>query len=181
MNAKPAALASNRRRQAGAALVVVLILLLLMTLLGLASLRGTLLEERMGANALDRSLAFQAAEAALREGEARLTAAPAPVFPAAGCVAGLCAAPVQVAGVPDRWLNPAFAGWFNAAVNLGASAAIQPQYFIESLGNAINTPGCELALPGEEDPQCYSPRFRVTARSTAAGRSQIILQSNFAP
>ena len=179
MNAKPAALASNRRRQAGAALVVVLILLLLMTLLGLASLRGTLLEERMGANALDRSLAFQAAEAALREGEARLTAAPAPVFPAAGCVAGLCAAPVPVAGVPDRWLDPAFAGWTNAVVNLGASAAIQPQYFIESLGNAVNTPGCDEGDP--PDPQCFSPRFRVTARSTAAGRSQIILQSNFAP
>ena len=52
-------------RQRGASLVVVLILLLVMTLLGLAVLRGTLLEERMSANLLDRSQNFQAAEAAL--------------------------------------------------------------------------------------------------------------------
>src|SRR5690606_30502218 len=56
-------------RQRGASLVVVLILLLVMTLLGLAVLRGTLLEERMSANMFDRSLAFQQAESALREAE----------------------------------------------------------------------------------------------------------------
>ena len=60
---------SRRSRQRGVALVVVLILLLVATLLALANVRNTLLEERMGASVLDRSLAFQAAEAALREGE----------------------------------------------------------------------------------------------------------------
>lgn len=158
----------------GAALVVVLILLLLMTLLGLASLRGTLLEERMGANTLDRSLAFQAAEAALRQAETLLRGLPA--FPAAGCAAGLCAAPIG--GAPDRWTDPAFNGWINAAVIPGA-AVVQPQYFIERLGNGPNTPGCDEVL--NPDPQCFSPRFRISTRSVAAGRSQIILQSNFAP
>ena len=57
------------RHQRGASLVVVLILLLVMTLLGLAILRGTLLEERMTANLYDRSLAFQSAEGALRDAE----------------------------------------------------------------------------------------------------------------
>ncbi|MGE3106596.1 MAG: PilX N-terminal domain-containing pilus assembly protein [Lysobacterales bacterium] len=161
--------------QRGAALVVVLILLLLMTLLGLASLRGTLLEERMGANSLDRSLGFQAAEAALRQAETALRALP--VFPPAGCVAGLCAAPVG--GAPDRWTDPTFNGWVNAAVIPGA-AVVQPQFFVESLGNGPNTPGCDEG--GEDtDPKCFSPRFRISARSVAAGRGQIILQSNFAP
>ena len=59
------ALPASPVRQRGASLVVVLILLLVMTLLGLAVLRGTLLEERMSANLLDRSQNFQAAEAAL--------------------------------------------------------------------------------------------------------------------
>ena len=59
-------------QERGAALIVVLILLLVMTLLGLASLRGTLMEERMSANMYDRSIGFQAAEAALREAETRL-------------------------------------------------------------------------------------------------------------
>ena len=57
------------RQQRGVALIVVLILLLIMTLLGLASLRGTLMEERMTSSLYDRSLSFQAAEAALRQGE----------------------------------------------------------------------------------------------------------------
>ena len=62
------------RRQTGASLVVVLILLLVMTLLGLAVLRGTLLEERMSANLLDRNQNFQAAEAALRQAEGMIVA-----------------------------------------------------------------------------------------------------------
>ncbi|WP_031327456.1 PilX N-terminal domain-containing pilus assembly protein, partial [Xanthomonas phaseoli] len=61
---------SRPLRQKGVSLVVVLILLLIMTLLGLAVLRSTVLEERMSANLVDRNLSFQAAEAALREGEA---------------------------------------------------------------------------------------------------------------
>ena len=52
--------------QRGASLVVVLILLLVMTLLGLAVLRTTLLDERMSANLRDRSLALQALVASLR-------------------------------------------------------------------------------------------------------------------
>ncbi|GAB2522278.1 pilus assembly PilX family protein [Lysobacter humi (ex Lee et al. 2017)] len=69
---------TDRRRQRpaprvaherGAALVVVLLLLLVVTLLGLAGIRGALLQERMAANAVARSYAFQAAEAVLREAE----------------------------------------------------------------------------------------------------------------
>lgn len=56
-------------KQTGISLIVVLLLLLVMTLLGLAVLRSTLMEERMSANMYDRSLAFQATEGALREAE----------------------------------------------------------------------------------------------------------------
>ena len=170
------------RSQHGAALAVVLILLLLMTLLGLASLRGTLLEERMGANLLDRSLAFQSAEAALRDAEAVLAAIPPATlptraFPAAGCVGGLCATPIPAVGTLDRWLDPAFVGWRNAVVNVG-TAAIPPQFFIEDLGKAPNFAGCLRMTP--IPPGCESERFRVVARSVAADRAQVILQSNFA-
>lgn len=67
--------------QRGAALVVGLIFLLVMTLIGVAAMRSTGLQERMAGNLRDRSLAFQAGEAALRAGEqwlsipANLTAA----------------------------------------------------------------------------------------------------------
>jgi type IV pilus assembly protein PilX len=57
------------RRQQGVALVVALVLLLVVTIIGLASMRGTSLQERMSANMYDRSLAFQRSEAALRAAE----------------------------------------------------------------------------------------------------------------
>ena len=58
------------RRERGAALIISMILLVLITLVGVASLRNVLLEEKMAANYYDRSLAFQSAEAGLRAGEA---------------------------------------------------------------------------------------------------------------
>lgn len=61
-----------RKAQQGAALVVVLLLLLVVTLLGLAGIRGALLQERMASNAVARSFAFQAAEAVLREAETQV-------------------------------------------------------------------------------------------------------------
>ncbi len=56
-------------RQHGSALLVSLIVLLVMTLLGLSSMRTTVLEEKMAGNMRDSELAFQAAEAALRDAE----------------------------------------------------------------------------------------------------------------
>ncbi|GHT92936.1 hypothetical protein FACS1894116_03960 [Betaproteobacteria bacterium] len=46
-----------------------MILLMVMSLLAITSLRASIQEERMSSTALDRNLAFQAAEAGLREGE----------------------------------------------------------------------------------------------------------------
>ena len=78
----------HRAEEQGVALVVVMVLLVVVTLLALASLRNAILEERMSAAVYDRSLAFQAVEAALREGEAVAAARPEPVAGSA-CVAGL--------------------------------------------------------------------------------------------
>jgi type IV pilus assembly protein PilX len=57
------------RQQRGAALIVAMILLMVMSLLAITSLRGGIQGERMSSTALDRNLAFQAAEAGLRMGE----------------------------------------------------------------------------------------------------------------
>lgn len=59
-------------QQRGVSLLIVLILLLIMTLLGLASMRVGLLQEKMSGGQFDRSLSFQAVEAAVREAEARI-------------------------------------------------------------------------------------------------------------
>ncbi len=172
---------SGPGRQRGVALLIVLILLLVMTLLGLASLRGSLMEERMSAGLYDRSLGFQASEAALREAEA-LLAAGGLVFPAGGCLAGLCAErPLLTAADQARWNDPV-TPWRNSTVALdvdsdgdGTAIATTPQFIIEEMGEAPNWPGCDRELP--INPSCVSPRFRVTARSNEADRAQVFLQS----
>lgn len=168
---------AGRPGQAGASLMVVLILLLVMTLLGLAVLRGTLLEERMSSNLYDRSLAFQAAESALRAGE--VLAQGSPAAPASGCnAAGVCSQPD--AAVADRWLNTGFTAWANSTDNLNASggaAAGTPQFIVEFMGVAPTWPGCDRMIPKHE--LCEAPRYRVTARSAQANRAQVILQTNF--
>ncbi len=60
---------SPNPRQQGSALVISLVFLVVMTLIAVGAMRDTTLQERMAGNLRDRSLAFQAAEAALREGE----------------------------------------------------------------------------------------------------------------
>ena len=63
-----------KHAERGVALVVALVLMVVATLIGLAGIRGTSLQERMSANLYDRSLAFQRAEAALRDAERAITA-----------------------------------------------------------------------------------------------------------
>ena len=175
MNTFPAQL-MNYRQQSGASLVVVLILLLIMTLLGLAALRGTLLEERMSSNLLDRSLSFQSAEAALREGEALAELQGVPPVVGSGCVAGVCETPV--ATDPDRWSDPGFAGWVDATANVSAQAST-PEFFIEFMGNSESWLECNVDPKYAGQAICVRPVYRVTARSEADGRASVILQSNF--
>ena len=61
-------------RESGSALVVSLILLVVLTMLGVQGMRTNVMQERMAGNMRERSSAFQAAEAALREGERQLSA-----------------------------------------------------------------------------------------------------------
>lgn len=55
------------KHQRGATLIVGMIFLVALTLLGVVAMKNTLLQERMAGGMRDRSLAFQAAEAALRD------------------------------------------------------------------------------------------------------------------
>jgi len=57
------------KNQQGVVLLVGLIMLLLMTVVGLAAIRGSNLQETMAGNMRERQVAFQVAEAGLRAGE----------------------------------------------------------------------------------------------------------------
>lgn len=181
------------RKQQGAALIMVLILLLVMTLLALAAVRGTSLRERLSGNAYDRSLAFQAAEAALREGELKAIAtadqtAGALATPALGtCAKGFCCMPK--ASATPVWEDEA--AWTQAAtvntlsVNLG-SMVVKPVYIIELLAplmKSVSTgsgSGVKDLSDSGNSATSEEHIYRVTARSQEDGRAAVMLQSTFA-
>lgn len=63
-----------RTVQKGAALVTSLMLLLILTVIGITAMQMTRMQERMAGNTRDLNLAFQGAEAALRNGESLIKA-----------------------------------------------------------------------------------------------------------
>lgn len=171
----------SQSRQRGATLMVALILLAVMTLLGLAVLRSTIMDERMAGGMYGRSLAFQSAEAGLREAENLIetnTALPASFPTAAGtCNAnGLCAAIDRTANpnAEDLWVSGAT--WKTSAASVGM--AKPPQYIIEKMGEAPTWYGCDKAIPIA--PTCLSERYRITAVSQSDDGSRVLLQSNYA-
>jgi len=75
-------------RATGAALFVSLVFLFMLTIIGLSGMQNTSLQEKMAGHLREHNLAFQAAESALRSGEAFL-ASGVPVFVCTGGVDGL--------------------------------------------------------------------------------------------
>lgn len=180
-----------RHNQSGATLVVVLLLLLVMTLLGIASMRGVLLEERMASNMLDRSYAFQAAEFALREGEARAAEAQTLLDIRAltvACADGLCPRPNPALPAQNaRWLAAGF--WDDAANRTvstpsftGPAADAVASYTIELIDDNLPPVGtCTTSIDVSPDAMCSGSetRYRITARSASPGRAEVMLQSMY--
>lgn len=197
---------SVRRFQSGASLVVVLILLVVMTILGLAVMRTTLLEERMSANMYDRSLAFQQAESALREAEAAVRAAVQ--ADGKGWVIGVrcgddpanpgtindadCAVPsaAYTGGATCVSAAKGNACWFNATDRLGTAnkSAGPPQYYIQYMGLrdsadelGLGASAGNLQYGGSGGGVVQESMYRVFARSHAPsgnGRAVVVLQGN---
>jgi type IV pilus assembly protein PilX len=165
----------SRAQARGFSLIVSLILLVVITLAALAGTRTVAMESRMSATAYDRSLALQSADTALREGEAMARAAVPADFPAAGCINGLCAQPLPTD--PGRWVDPAFNSW-QAATAAVSDNATAPELIVEANGLGERWLGC--ARVSAPEPNCLVPRYRVTSRSTAAGRASVIVQSDVA-
>lgn len=164
-------------RERGIALVVVLLLLLIVTLIGLAAMRGTLLQERMAGNVAARGAAFQAAEAALREGESLVAAGQ--TMPASGCAAGLCAVPDPSA--QPRWLDESF--WTTAGnyrVSVLESGGDRLRYMIEDMGLG-NPTNCTTSVDLSAGGACAATvrNYRVIAYSRLESGAEVILQSMY--
>ena len=179
---------NSPRKQRGAILIVALIFLVVMTMLILASIRGTVMQERMASNLYDRSLAFQAAEAALREGERYVLETP-PKPTGTGCnTSGDCNKPISTATPvwqdATNWAHPHSASDGHGHVIEIGTLPVPPQFLVELL--ADNMPEVNLCESTAIDPDapCYAGpeglRYRITARSGEAGRAMVVLQSVYA-
>ena len=154
-------------QQRGSVLVVSLLILLVMTLLGITAMSTTTLEEKMAGNLRDKGIAFQAAEAALRDGETDLNKNNiAESLFVAACTNGLCLP--AAAGDPPQWkaVNWSASGTTTRkyGVATGATAlagvATPPRYIIELLRD-IPSAGSSITT-GITPPQTKTA-FRITA------------------
>lgn len=164
-----------RTAQGGSALIVVLMLLIIVTLLGLAGIRGALLQERMAANSNARSFAFQMSEAVLREAEA--FALSKPPAPASGCTNGVCA---PASGVVPAWQAPNFwttnSGWkVSQYKETRDGTEITSKYVVEKYGE--NPGDCtDISARGEVCPPTLDI-YRITVRTAPPDGGEVILQS----
>ena len=195
-------LAPSHATQHGVALVTALILLVVLTLVGLAAVRGTIMQQKMTANFSDRQVTFQVAEAGLRQAHIVVqalqpsTPPSRPTLPAtirdcspkAATFIKCPANPLTDSTLPAANIQSVTKASFDA----GSLASAQPQYVIEYLGNFSGpTPSVlDLGSKGRtyacnDSPTSPSKNpcadfYRITVRSgptDGSGRSTVVLQS----
>lgn len=157
-------------RQAGVALITAMIFLVVLTLLATAGMRGTLLQERMAANARNHDMAFEAAEAALRDAIFKVQSGaiiPTSGFTTPCSASGLCL-PSTIG--TDNWTSVFPFGQTTssstAATYSGTaltSVAIPPQYIVELLPNTTIPAGYSQGI-GRSTPSGTATPYRITAR-----------------
>jgi type IV pilus assembly protein PilX len=158
------------KRQQGVVLVISLIMLLLMTIIGTTGMQATSLEEKMAGNMRDRNLAFQAAEAALKEGEAQVTALPY------NCAAGRFLPMDSDCNVATMEAVPVWDSINWAAnsilfVGMLANVNANPRYIIEDMG-VVPVVNCTAPLVLGVCPERY---YRVTARATGGTAEAVVI------
>lgn len=160
------------RTQHGAALITGLIFMVVLTLISMAALRGTLLEEKMAGNARDIDLAFQSAETALRAGEAVLNQATLPAFAATG--AYLTASGTRGSSV--YWIQTHSWSTHSTLVSTVPAGVYEaPRFVIEQMPSVAGAGGSLKAGPLAE-----SGVYRVTARGTGGTpNTRIYLQETY--
>lgn len=158
-----------RRAEQGMVLVISLLMLLVVTVLGLAAISGTTLQNRMAANQYDRQLAFQAASSALKIATQKIVDDP-------GLVARNCqidAVQCQANPFDDQNLDSADIHTVSTTDYTPSGALLgTPQYVIENMGQWINPTAntgfnqtANSSQYGAQGKSSTATYYRVTVRS----------------
>lgn len=159
--------------QGGVALIIALVLLLVATVIGLAAVRGTTMQQNMTATFYDRELAFQSAEAALRIAADAIVSNAAVIARNCGQGGVVCQAdPFTDPNLPAGSIQTVPAGTAIGQFTVGANVASQPQYVVENMGNwpdpNSNTgfnQTANAAQYGVQGVTTTAVYYRITARS----------------
>lgn len=175
----------NLKKQHGSVLIISLIILLVLTLIGVSSMTSSSLQEKMAGNFRDRELAFQAAEAALADGEKyALNNINTPGAFSDNCTNGLCT--TSNGPTSDNAFNAA-TWWTNTKSKVFSGTAIaevrtQPRFIIEYRKEVGEEEGTSIVIQNHGDSQGGGAitSFKVTARGTGlSDKTQVIIQSNY--
>ncbi|MFN3715835.1 MAG: PilX N-terminal domain-containing pilus assembly protein [Thiobacillus sp.] len=191
-----------RHRQRGVTLVLGLIFLVALTLLGVMAMKNTLLQERMAGGSRDRSLAFQAAEAALRDAKRDILALRANGAPCVPGTAGCRPAtdrPWQTAGMTpftsactngQCYDNPFVAGygfggqpaWVAFPLDAAPGVVYGTFTFAAPIAGVAAQPRYLIEIFARTDTSNTRYFYRITARAVGANpNTAVLLQEVFAP
>lgn len=178
-------------RQHGAVLIVSLLILLVMTVLGIAAMGTTTLQERMANNNRQQQVAFQAAEAALRAAESFLSANVTDLaslttnFNSGAPVAGLYAERAPIVGVATHPLPGGFSiyddsDWAASGVEVITVPNVtrKPRYIVQYIGR-VGPPPTDY---NGKKPDNRQYGFRITAVGWGEGatpNNRYLVQSTY--
>jgi len=163
-------MANLKTNEQGAVLIVALIMLLVLTIIGVAVMESSVIEEKMAGNFSDRNEAFQAAEFSLRNAE--------------NWLANVSEAPIAGTGrvkKHDALASPGVSNWWGGRDK--AWWVTNGQDTLVSITNAEDNPHYVIE---EYDEVCDGDQiiesecafvFRITAVAWGGKNTQVILQS----
>ena len=156
--------------QRGAALITGLIFLVVLTLISLSAIKATSLEERMAGNARDQDVAFEAAEAGIRDGMKKLsTVSTQPSLFVAGCSNGYClndpVTPVWTALTTNNQWTSSKTAAYNGTLTLDGTTALpqQPRYIIELIPGQVPAFGSSATIGKGITSGAQLTPYRITA------------------
>lgn len=157
---KTPAFPALRSAQRGATLMVALIFLIVLALLGISAVQNNTFQEKMAGNSRDRELAFEAAEAAIRDASTNLISLRSGPWDGNG---GLFTYVATNANDAAYWNTASNWGSYRSPTTSVANVVAQPQYRIEKKPDIGTT-----------------EHYRVTARGFGASATTVvILQAEF--
>lgn len=155
--------------QRGVVLIAGLLILVILSLMGITTLQTSTIEEKMTSNMGQRQLAFQAAEAGLREAEVRLSGL-------GGIDSTLPILPPASPGVTPVWDTTSRWTGANSQIASDLNASIyaeQPRYIVEEL----QIMPVDDEVLDADNPVETETMYRVTSRGVGgSGTAEVLLQ-----